>query len=128
MHTSTLLTEALNKFTKKDGFELSIVLFAIAVERLMKQHLYEVDSLLFLDKTNNTKHIVKFSRLYSKVRNEDFKQKIDSLYERRENFKTITLIIRYDEFFNLDNERKASLKRLANLRNNIGHYFDIKHK
>ena len=100
MHTSQILKEALRKFTKKDGFELSIVLFAIVVERLMKQHLYEVDSILVLDKTNDTKHIVKFRRLYSKVQNEDFEQKIDSLYEKRENFKTITLMISLKDTMN----------------------------
>ena len=127
MHTSTILKEALSKFTKKGDFELSIVLFAIAVERLMKQHLYEVDAVLVLDKSNDTKHLVKFRRLQSKVKNEDFKQRLEALNERRENFKTITfdeLIKRYDAFFSLDDERKASLKRLANLRNNIVHYFE----
>ena len=127
MHTSTILKEALSKFTKKDGFELSIVLFAIAAERLMKQHLYEVDAVLVLDKSNDTKHIVKFRKLQSKIKNEDFKQKLEALNEKRENFKTITfdeLIKRYDAFFSLGDERKASLKRLANLRNNIVHYFE----
>ena len=102
MHTSQILEEALKKYTRRD-IELTTVLFAIAVERLMKQHLYEVDSVLILDKSNDTQHIVKFRRLYSKVQDEDFNQKIDSLYEKRENFKTITFndfIRRHDEIFN----------------------------
>ncbi len=128
MYTSQILKEALTKLTKKfpEEFELSIVLFSISVERLMKQHLYEVDAVLVLDKNNNTKHLVKFRRLQNKIQNEDFKQQLELLTKSRENFKTITfdeLIKRYDAFFDLGNNRKNALKRLANLRNNIVHYF-----
>ena len=128
MYTSQILKEALTKLTKKfpEEFELSIVLFSISVERLMKQHLYEVDAVLVLDKNNNTKHLVKFRRLQNKIQNEDFKQQLELLTKSRENFKTITfdeLIKRYDAFFDLGDNRKNALKRLANLRNNIVHYF-----
>ncbi len=42
MHTSQILKEAIVKLTKKfpENFELSIVLFSISVEKLMKQHQY----------------------------------------------------------------------------------------
>lgn len=128
MHTSRILKEALTKLTKKfpEEFELSIVLFSISVERLMKQHLYEIDAVLVLDKNNNTKHLVKFRKLQNKVQNENFKQQLELFTENRENFKTIVfdeLIKRYDAFFDLDDDRKNALKRLANLRNNIVHYF-----
>ena len=128
MHTSQILKEALAKLTKKfpEQFELSIVLFSISVERLMKQYLYEIDAVLVLDKNNNTKHLVKFRKLQNKVQNENFKQQLEMLTRSRENFKTITfdeLIKRYDAFFDLDEDRKNALKRLANLRNNIVHYF-----
>jgi hypothetical protein len=128
MHTSTILKEALNKLTKKfpEQFDLSIVLFSISVERLMKQHLYEIDAVLVLDKNNNTKHLVKFRKLQNKIQSEDFKKQLDLSAERRESFKTITfdeLIKRYDAFFDLGEDRKNALKRLANLRNNIVHYF-----
>ena len=128
MHTSQILKEALAKLTKKfpEKLELSIVLFSISVERLMKQHLYEIDAVLVLDKNNNTKHLVKFRKLQNKVQNENFKQQLEMLTRSRENFKTITfdeLIKRYDAFFDLDEDRKNLLKRLANLRNNIVHYF-----
>jgi len=128
MHTSQILKEALAKFTKKfpENFELSIVLFSISVERLMKQHLYEIDAVLVLDKNNNTKHLVKFRRLYNKIQNENFKEQLELLTKNRENFRTISfdeLIKRYDAFFDLNEERKIALKRLANLRNNIVHYF-----
>ena len=128
MHTSQILEEALNNLTKKfpQNFELSIILFDIAVERLMKQHLYEIDAVLVLDKNNSTKHLVKFRKLQNKIQNESFKQQLELLTKNRENFKTITfdeLIKRYDAFFGLDDGRKIALKRLANLRNNIVHYF-----
>ena len=92
MHTSQILKEALGKLTKKfpENLELSIVLFSISVERLMKQHLYEIDAVLVLDKNNNIKHLVKFRRLYSKIQNENFKQQLELLTINRENFKTIT--------------------------------------
>jgi len=79
MHTSKILKEALAKLTKKfpENFELSIVLFSISAERLIKQHLYEIDSVLVLDKNNNTKHLVKFKRLYNKIRNKNFKEQLE---------------------------------------------------
>ena len=128
MHTSQILEELLNNLTKKfpKNFELSIILFAIAVERLMKQHLYEIDAVLVLDKNNNTQHLVKFRKLQNKIQSENFKKQLELLAERRENFKTITfdeLIKRYDAFFDLGEDRRNALKRLANLRNNIVHYF-----
>ncbi len=128
MHTSQILKEALNKLTYKfpNYFDLAVVLFSISVERLMKQHLYEIDAVLVLDKNNNTKHLVKFRKLQGKIQSEDFKKQLELLAERRENFKTITfdeLIKRYDAFFDLGEDRKKALKRLANLRNNIVHYF-----
>lgn len=128
MHTSQILEESIEKLTKKfpENFELSIVLFSISVERLMKQHLYEIDAVLILDKSNNTKHLIKFRKLQNKIQNEDFKQQLELLTKNRENFKTITfdeLIKRYDAFFGLDEDRKNALKRLTNLRNNIVHYF-----
>jgi len=49
MHISTILQEALNCFFYNEKLELSIVLFAITVERLMKQHLLETDEILILD-------------------------------------------------------------------------------
>jgi len=127
MHTSIILKEALSKFTRKDSFELSIVLFAIAVERLMKQHLCEVDKVLVLDKSNDTKHIIKFRKLRSRVQSENIKRSLEALDENRENFKTIKfddLTKRYDAFFGLDANITKALKRLANLRNNIVHYFE----
>ncbi len=128
MHTSQILKEAIEKLTTKfpENFELSIVLFSISVERLMKQHLYEIDAVLVLDKNNNTKHLVKFRRLQNKIQNENFKQQLELSTKSRENFKTITfdeLIKRYDAFFDLEEDRKNALRRLANLRNNIVHYF-----
>ena len=126
MHTSIILKEALDKLTKKDSLELAIVLLAIALERLMKQHLYEIDSVLILDKNNDTPHIIKFRKLRSKIQKGSFKQKLEALDNKRENFKTITfdkLVERYDAFFDLSDDRKLALKRLANLRNNIVHYF-----
>lgn len=128
MHTSRILKEALNNLTNEfpQNFELSIILFAIAVERLMKQHLCEIDAVLVLDKNNNTKQLVKFRKLQNRIHNEKFKQQLELLTKSRENFKTITfdeLIKRYDAFFGLDDDRKIALKRLANLRNNIVHYF-----
>jgi len=128
MHTSIILGEALLKLTKKfpEDFELSIILFSISIERLMKQHLYEIDAVLVLDKNNNTKHLVKFRKLQNKIQNATFKQQLELLTKSRENFKTITfddLIKRYDAFFDLDEDRKNSLKKLSNLRNNIVHYF-----
>ena len=126
MHTSIILKEALNKLTKRDGLELAIVLLAIVLERLMKQHLYEIDSVLILDKNNDTHHIIKFRKLRSKIQKDSFKQKLEALDNKRENFKTITfdkLVERYDAFFDLSDDRKLALKRLANLRNNIVHYF-----
>jgi len=128
MHTSQILKEALAKLTRKfpENFELSIVLFSISVERLMKQHLYEIDAMLVLDKNNNTKHLVKFRKLYNKIQNENFKEQLELLTKNRENFRTLgfdELIKRYDAFFGLNEERKIALKRLTNLRNNIVHYF-----
>ncbi len=82
--------------------------------------------MLVLDKSNNTKHLVKFRKLQNKIQNENFKQKLELLTKSRENFKTITfdeLIKRYDAFFDLEEDRKNALRRLANLRNNIVHYF-----
>jgi hypothetical protein len=50
MHTSVILSEALRYFIDSEHFELSVVLFAVAVERLMKQRLCELDDVLVLDK------------------------------------------------------------------------------
>ncbi len=126
MHTSTILKEAINYLTKKDKFELSIVLLAISVERLMKQHLYEIDDVLVLDKNNTIEHLVKFKRLQSKLSNKSNKDKFLALKEKRESFKTITfdeLIKRYNAFFDIDKDRANALRRLGNLRNDIVHYF-----
>ena len=127
MHTSTILQEALNYFFDNEKLELSIVLFAIAVERLMKQHLFETDEILILDRNNSVEHLAKFRRIQSKISKNAYRQKIESLKEKRENFKTITfdeLIKRYDAFFDLQNERIKALRRLANLRNNVVHFHD----
>ena len=69
MHTSMILREAISRLIDKDGLELSIVLFAIVLERLMKQHLCEIDSVLILDENNDTHHIIKFRKLRSKIQN-----------------------------------------------------------
>ena len=66
MHTSLILQEALNYFFENDKLELSIVLLAIAVERLMKQHLFETDEILVLDKNNSVEHLARFRRLHLK--------------------------------------------------------------
>jgi len=127
MHTSTILQEALSYFFDNDKLELSIVLFAIAVERLMKQHLFETDDVLILDKNNSVEHLVRFRRIQSKVTKTTYKQKIEALKEKRENFKTITfdeLIKRYDAFFDLQDWRIKALRRLGNLRNNVVHFHD----
>ncbi len=127
MHTSTILQEAINYFFNNEKLELSIVLFAIAVERLMKQHLFETDEVLILDKNNSVEHLVKFRRIQSKICKNAYRQKIEALKEKRENFKTITfdeLIKRYDAFFDLQDGRIKALRRLANLRNNVVHFHD----
>ncbi|RKY72096.1 MAG: hypothetical protein DRP97_01145, partial [Candidatus Latescibacterota bacterium] len=67
MHTSVILQEALAYFFDDEKLELAIVLFAIAVERLMKQHLFETDEVLILDKNNSVEHLVRFRRIQSKV-------------------------------------------------------------
>jgi len=92
MHTSIILKEALNKLTKRDGLELAIVLLAIALERLMKQRLCEIDSVLILDKNNNAHHIIKFRRLRSKIQKDSFKQKIEALDNKERALKQLHLI------------------------------------
>jgi len=127
MHTSVILQEALAYFFDDEKLELAIVLFAIAVERLMKQHLFETDEVLILDKNNSVEHLVRFRRIQSKVGKDSYRQKIEALKEKRENFKTITfdeLIKRYDAFFDLQGERVKGLRRLGNLRNNVVHFHD----
>lgn len=145
MHTSVILSEALRYFTDSEHFELSVVLFAVAVERLMKQRLCELDDVLVLDKNNNVEHLVRFRRLQDKVKNIQSKQNLMKRKERRETFLTIPyneVISRYEAIFNLDIEedetdkhelkrireerdkRKAALVRLGNMRNNIVHYFE----
>jgi len=127
MPTSTILQEALNYFFDNEKLELSIVLFAIAVERLMKQYLFETDEVLVLDKNNSVEHLIRFRRIQSKVNKTSYIQTIESLKEKRENFKTITfdeLIKRYDAFFDLQQDRINALRRLGNLRNNIVHFHD----
>ena len=147
MHTSVILSEALRYFTDSEHFELSVVLFAVAVERLMKQRLCELDDVLVLDKNNNVEHLVRFRKLQDKVKNIQSRQNLMTRKERRETFLTIPyneLISRYEALFNLDIEedeavtdkhelkrireerdkRKAALVRLGNMRNNIVHYFE----
>lgn len=147
MHTSVILSEALRYFTDSEHFELSVVLFAVAVERLMKQRLCELDDVLVLDKNNNVEHLVRFRKLQDKVKNIQSKQNLMTRKERRETFLTIPyneLTSRYEALFNLDIEedeavtdkhelkrireerdkRKAALVRLGNMRNNIVHYFE----
>jgi|GEM_PF-3317242 len=147
MHTSVILSEALRYFTDSEHFELSVVLFAVAVERLMKQRLCELDDVLVLDKNNSVEHLIRFRRLQNKVKNLQSKQNLMTRKERRETFLTIPyneVISRYEAIFNLDIEedetvtdkhelkrireerdkRKAALVRLGNMRNNIVHYFE----
>jgi len=93
----------------------------------MKQHLFETDEVLILDKSNSVEHLVRFRRIQSKVGKDSYKQRIEALKEKRENFKTITfdeLIKRYDAFFDLQDERIKALRRLGNLRNNVVHFHD----
>mgnify|MGYP001371992016 FL=1 len=147
MHTSVILSEALRYFTDNEHFELSVVLFAVAVERLMKQRLCELDDVLVLDKNNSVEHLVRFKRLQDKVKNIQSRQNLMTRKERRETFLTIPyneVISRYEAMFNLNIEedeavtdkyelkrireerdrRKAALIRLGNMRNNIVHYFE----
>jgi len=147
MHTSVILSEALRYFTDNEHFELSVVLFAVAVERLMKQRLCELDDVLVLDKNNSVEHLVRFKKLQDKVKNIQSRQNLMTRKERRENFLTIPyneVISRYEAMFNLNIEedeavtdkhelkrireerdrRKAALIRLGNMRNNIVHYFE----
>ena len=147
MHTSVILSEALRYFTDNEHFELSVVLFAVAVERLMKQRLCELDDVLVLDKNNSVEHLVRFKRLQDKVKNIQSRQNLMTRKERRETFLTIPyneVISRYEAMFNLNIEedeavtdkhelkrireerdrRKAALVRLGNMRNNIVHYFE----
>jgi hypothetical protein len=150
MHTSVILSEALRYFTDSEHFELSVVLFAVAVERLMKQRLCELDDVLVLDKNNSVEHLVRFKRLQDKVKNIQSRQNLMTRKERRETFLTIPyneVISRYEAMFNLINlnieedeavtdkhelkrireerdRRKAALVRLGNMRNNIVHYFE----
>ena len=147
MHTSVILSEALRYFTDSEHFELSVVLFAVAVERLMKQRLCELDDVLVLDKNNSVEHLVRFKRLQDKVKNIQSRQNLMTRKERRETFLTIPyneVISRYEAMFNLNIEedeavtdkhelkrireerdrRKAALVRLGNMRNNIVHYFE----
>jgi len=80
-----------------------------------------------LDKNNSVEHLVRFRRIQSKVGKDSYKQKIEALKEKRENFKTITfdeLIKRYDAFFDLQDERVKALRRLGNLCNNVIHFHD----
>lgn len=147
MHTSVILSEALRYFTDSEHFELSVVLFAVTVERLMKQRLCELDDVLVLDKNNSVEHLVRFRKLQDKVKNLQSKQNLMTRKERRETFLTIPyneVISRYEAMFNLNIEedeavtdkyelkrireerdrRKAALIRLGNMRNNIVHYFE----
>lgn len=147
MHTSVILSEALRYFTDSEHFELSVVLFAVAVERLMKQRLCELDDVLVLDKNNSVEHLVRFKKLQDKVKNIQSRQNLMTRKERRETFLTIPyneVISRYESMFNLNIEedeavtdkhelkrireerdrRKAALVRLGNMRNNIVHYFE----
>lgn len=147
MHTSVILSEALRYFIDSEHFELSVVLFAVAVERLMKQRLCELDDVLVLDKNNSVEHLVRFKKLQDKVKNIQSRQNLMTRKERRETFLTISyneVISRYEAMFNLNIEedeavtdkhelkrireerdrRKAALIRLGNMRNNIVHYFE----
>lgn len=147
MHTSVILSEALRYFIDSVHFELSVVLFAVAVERLMKQRLCELDDVLVLDKNNSVEHLVRFKKLQDKVKNIQSRQNLMTRKERRETFLTIPyneVISRYEAMFNLNIEedeavtdkhelkrireerdrRKAALVRLGNMRNNIVHYFE----
>lgn len=147
MHTSVILSEALRYFIDSEHFELSVVLFAVAVERLMKQRLCELDDVLVLDKNNSVEHLVRFRKLQDKVKNIQSRQNLMTRKERRETFLTIPyneVISRYEAMFNLNIEedeavtdkhelkrireerdrRKAALVRLGNMRNNIVHYFE----
>lgn len=147
MHTSVILSEALRYFIDSEHFELSVVLFAVAVERLMKQRLCELDDVLVLDKNNSVEHLVRFKKLQYKVKNIQSRQNLMTRKERRETFLTIPyneVISRYEAMFNLNIEedeavtdkhelkrireerdrRKAALVRLGNMRNNIVHYFE----
>jgi len=99
MHTSVILSEALRYFTDNEHFELSVVLFAVAVERLMKQRLCELDDVLVLDKNNSVEHLVRFKRLQDKVKNIQSRQNLMTRKERRETFLTIPyneVISRYE--------------------------------
>jgi len=147
MHTSVILSEALRYFIDSEHFELSVVLFAVAVERLMKQRLCELDDVLVLDKNNSVEYLVRFKKLQDKVKNIQSRQNLMTRKERRETFLTIPyneVISRYEAMFNLNIEedeavtdkhelkrireerdrRKAALVRLGNMRNNIVHYFE----
>lgn len=147
MHTSVILSEALRYFTDSEHFELSVVLLAVAVERLMKQRLCELDDVLVLDKNNSVEHLVRFKKLQDKVKNIQSRQNLMTRKERRESFLTIPyneVISRYEAIFNLNIEedeavtdkhelkrireerdkRKTALIRLGNMRNNIVHYFE----
>ena len=147
MHSSAILSEALRYFIDSEHFELSVVLFAVAVERLMKQRLCELDDVLVLDKNNSVEHLVRFKKLQDKVKNIQSRQNLMTRKERRETFLTIPyneVISRYEAMFNLNIEedeavtdkhelkrireerdrRKAALVRLGNMRNNIVHYFE----
>ncbi len=127
MYTSIILQKASNYFFYDNKLKLPIVLFAIAVERLMKQHLFETDEVLVLDKNNKVEHLVRFRRIHSRLGKASYRQKVEALKEKRENFKTITfdeLISRYDAFFDLQDERIKALRRLGNLRNNVVHFHD----
>ena len=147
MHTSVILSEALRYFIDSEHFELSVVLFAVAVERLMKQRLCELDDVLVLDKNNSVEHLVRFKKLQDKVKNIQSRQNLMTRKEKRETFLTIPyneVISRYEAMFNLNIEedeavtdkhelkrireerdrRKAALVRLGNMRNNIVHYFE----
>ncbi len=68
MHTSVILSEALRYFIDSEHFELSVVLFDVAVERLMKQRLCELDDVRVLDKNNSVEHLVRFKKLQYKVK------------------------------------------------------------
>lgn len=104
MHASVVLHEVIEYFFDDEKLEFSIVLFAIALERLMKQHLFKTDEVFILDKNNSVEHLVRFRRIQLKLGKDSYKQKIEALKEKRENFKTITfdeLMKCYDAFFDL---------------------------
>jgi hypothetical protein len=119
MHTSVILSEALKYFFDTERLELSIVLFDIAVERLMKQRLCEIDDVLVLNKNNSVEHLVRFKRLQDKVKNIQSRQKLMTRKEKHDTFLTIPyneVIARYEAMFNLDIEEDETVTDKMNYR------------